>query len=121
MVHHHDRDVQRNAQGLCERGSHKKGSQKAGAAGEGDRGQVGRLDSRPLKSSAHHRHDVLFMGPGCQLRHYTAEVLMDLLACDHIGEQVSVPYHSGGGIVTTRLDSEDIVSHLQRLFFGVQR
>ena len=112
MVHHHDRDVQRQAHGLGEGGAHQERTEQARAAGEGDRRQVGRLHARPGEGFADHRDDVEFVGPGRQLRNHPAEGAVDVLAGNHVGQQPTVADDGRGGVVAGGFYAENDVCHL---------
>ena len=115
VVHHHHRDVQRQGQRLGEGRAHQEGAQQARAAGEGDGGEVLRTHARLPQRLGDDRDDVLLVGAGRQFRHHAAEVLMDLLRGDDIGQQDAVAQDGRRGVVAGRFDAEDDVRHrLQR-------
>ncbi len=117
VIDHNYRNIQGHAKSLGERCADKERTQKPGATGESDRGEVRSLDPGLVQSLAYDRHDVLFVGSGGEFRNDSSIILVDLLARYHVGEQESVLDHGGGSVVATRFDSKDIIRHiLQRLF-----
>ena len=105
MVYHNNGLPEGKAEGLGEGCSDQKGAQKTRATGEGYGLQLISGHSRPVQSLTYYRDYILFVGPGGEFRHHPAEVLMDLLAGDYVGQKVPVTYDGGRCVVARRLDS----------------
>ena len=100
MIDHDYRDVEGYAQGLGERSPDKKGAEQPRTPRECNGSQITGSHSGFRKSLAHDRYDILFMRPRGKFRHDSAEILVNLLARYHIGQQVAVLDHCGRSIVT---------------------
>ena len=99
MVDHDDRFVQRDAERLGEGRADQQGSQQAGTAGESDRRQISRSDAGLGESLADNRYNVRFMGTGSQFGHDAPEVLVHLLARDHVRQQKTVADDGSRGVI----------------------
>ena len=107
MIDHDYRDVEGYAQGLGERSPDKKGAEQPRTPRECNGSQITGSHSGFRKSLAHDRYDILFMRPRGKFRHDSAEILVNLLARNHVREEVTVSDDCGRCVVTGRLDSED--------------
>ena len=90
MVHHNQRNVQRNRERLGEGSADEQRAEQAGAAREGYGRKVFSLHSGARQRLAHDRNDVQFMGARRQFRHHSPERLVHRLAGDDVREQVAV-------------------------------
>ena len=84
------RDVEGRGETFGKRCSHEEGANQARSCGEGNRAEVGFLNSGALDGLGDHRYDILLVGTGCELGNDAPESLVHTLACNDVGEQDAV-------------------------------